>query len=164
MKYSGLILNDMAAAPGVSVSFFVQGCPHRCKGCFNPETWNFTSGKEFTNEVLEKIINGLTANGIERSLCILGGEPLCPENAPLTELVINEVKKKLPNIKVYIWTGYIYENIAERADLANILQQTHCLVDGPFILEERDITLAMRGSRNQRIINLKNGEIISIIK
>lgn len=160
MKYSGLILNDMAAAPGVSVSFFVQGCPHRCKGCFNPETWNFTGGKEFTNEVLEKIINGLTANGIERSLCILGGEPLCPENAPLTELVINEVKKKLPNIKVYIWTGYIYENIAERADLANILQQTHCLVDGPFILEERDITLKMRGSRNQRIIFLDKSKNI----
>lgn len=160
MKYSGLILNDMAAAPGVSVSFFVQGCPHRCKGCFNPETWNFTGGKEFTNEVLEKIINGLTANGIERSLCILGGEPLCPENAPLTELVINEVKKKLPNIKVYIWTGYIYENIAKRADLANILQQTHCLVDGPFILEERDITLKMRGSRNQRIIFLDKSKNI----
>lgn len=160
MKYSGLILNDMAAAPGVSVSFFVQGCPHRCKGCFNPETWNFTGGKEFTNEVLEKIINGLTANGIERSLCILGGEPLCPENAPLTELVINEVKKKLPNVKVYIWTGYIYENIAERADLANILQQTHCLVDGPFILEERDITLKMRGSRNQRIIFLDKSKNI----
>lgn len=160
MKYSGLILNDMAAAPGVSVSFFVQGCPHRCKGCFNPETWNFTGGKEFTNEVLEKIINGLTANGIERSLCILGGEPLCPENAPLTELVINEVKKKLPNIKIYIWTGYIYENIAERADLANILQQTHCLVDGPFILEERDITLKMRGSRNQRIIFLDKSKNI----
>lgn len=160
MKYSGLILNDMAAAPGVSVSFFVQGCPHRCKGCFNPETWNFTGGKEFTNEVLEKIINGLTANGIERSLCILGGEPLCPENAPLTELVINEVKKKLPDVKVYIWTGYIYENIAERADLANILQQTHCLVDGPFILEERDITLKMRGSRNQRIIFLDKSKNI----
>lgn len=160
MKYSGLILNDMAAAPGVSVSFFVQGCPHRCKGCFNPETWSFTGGKEFTNEVLEKIINGLTANGIERSLCILGGEPLCPENAPLTELVINEVKKKLPDVKVYIWTGYIYENIAERADLANILQQTHCLVDGPFILEERDITLKMRGSRNQRIIFLDKSKNI----
>lgn len=160
MKYSGLILNDMAAAPGVSVSFFVQGCPHRCKGCFNPETWSFTGGKEFTNEVLEKIINGLTANGIERSLCILGGEPLCPENAPLTELVINEVKKKLPDVKVYIWTGYIYENIAERADLTNILQQTHCLVDGPFILEERDITLKMRGSRNQRIIFLDKSKNI----
>lgn len=160
MKYSGLILNDMAAAPGVSVSFFVQGCPHRCKGCFNPETWSFTGGKEFTNEVLEKIINGLTANGIERSLCMLGGEPLCPENAPLTELVINEVKKKLPDVKVYIWTGYIYENIAERADLANILQQTHCLVDGPFILEERDITLKMRGSRNQRIIFLDKSKNI----
>ena len=160
MKYSGLILNDMAAAPGVSVSFFVQGCPHRCKGCFNPETWSFTGGKEFTNEVLEKIINGLTANGIERSLCVLGGEPLCPENAPLTELVINEVKKKLPDVKVYIWTGYIYENIAERADLANILQQTHCLVDGPFILEERDITLKMRGSRNQRIIFLDKSKNI----
>jgi anaerobic ribonucleoside-triphosphate reductase activating protein len=64
MRYSGLILNDIAAAPGLSVTFFTQGCPHRCQGCHNPDTWNFHGGKEFTPDVLDKIITGLTAQGI----------------------------------------------------------------------------------------------------
>ena len=158
MKYSGLILNDMAAAPGVCVSFFVQGCPHKCKGCFNPETWNFNDGKEFTDDVLKQIIEGLTANGINRSLCILGGEPLCPENIPLTHQVISAVKQQLPDTKIYIWTGYIYEDLIAKNNeqLNEIFALTNCIIDGPFIIEERDVTLKMRGSRNQRIISLDN--------
>ena len=80
MNYSGLILNDITAAPGLCVSFFVQGCPHRCRGCHNPETWEFGRGKEFTSDTLNQIITGLTAQGIQRDLCIMGGEPLCDEN------------------------------------------------------------------------------------
>lgn len=88
MKYAGIIYNDFSAAPGVSLSFFTQGCPHHCKGCHNQETWDFNGGKEFTHEDLTSLIKGLTANGIKRTLCIMGGEPLCPENAFLTHLVI----------------------------------------------------------------------------
>jgi pyruvate-formate lyase-activating enzyme len=73
MRYSGIIRNDLAAAPGVSVSFFTQGCPHRCKGCHNPETWDFEGGKEFTPKVLEEIYEALGANNINRSFCIMGG-------------------------------------------------------------------------------------------
>lgn len=109
MNYSGLILNDITAAPGLCVSFFVQGCPHRCKGCHNPETWDFNRGKEFTSGTLNEIISGLTAQGIQRDLCIMGGEPLCDENAFLTYLVTKEVKEKVPGAKVYIWSGYTYE-------------------------------------------------------
>ena len=94
MRYSGLILNDITAAPGLCVSFFTQGCPHKCKGCHNPETWSFERGKEFTPGTLKEIIEGLTAQGIQRDLCIMGGEPLCDENAFLTLLVIKEVKEK----------------------------------------------------------------------
>jgi anaerobic ribonucleoside-triphosphate reductase activating protein len=109
MQYSGLILNDITAAPGLCVSFFVQGCPHRCPGCHNPETWDFDGGKEFTSGTLDSIINGLTAQGIQRNLCIMGGEPLCTENAFLTFLVIKEVKDKVPEAKIYVWTGYTLE-------------------------------------------------------
>lgn len=156
MKYAGLIKNDMSAAPGVSVSFFTQGCPHRCRGCHNPETWDFEKGKEFTNDTLNDIITALTANGIERSLAVMGGEPLCQENSFLTYLVIKTVKEKLPNTKVYIWTGYYYEDLLKKHDprIVQILELTDVLIDGPYVEKLRDITLLMRGSSNQSIIDL----------
>ena len=156
MKYSGLILNDITAAPGLCVSFFVQGCPHRCKGCHNPETWGFDGGKEFTPGTLEEIISGLTAQGIQRDLCIMGGEPLCDENAFLTYLVIKEVKEKVPEAKIYIWSGYTYEQLqySGHPQIKLALEAADFLIDGPYIESERDVTLEMRGSRNQRIIDL----------
>ena len=101
MRYAGLITNDFSAAPGVSVSFYTQGCPNRCPHCQNPQTWDFKGGFNFTPEIIDKIIEALTANGIQRNLCILGGEPLCPENEFLTYLIISNVKEKLPEVKVY---------------------------------------------------------------
>ena len=160
MRYSGLNLNDMSAAEGLCVTFFTQGCPHRCSGCHNPDTWDYEGGKEFSFEVLESIITGLTAQGIKRKLCIMGGEPLCPENAFLTNLVISEVKRKLPETQVYIWTGYTYEELINHkphSSIPSILDKTDCIIDGPYIEELRDITLPMRGSSNQRIIKLKGG-------
>ena len=160
MKYSGLILNDFTAAPGVSVTFFAQGCPFRCKGCHNPETWDFEGGLEFTNNTLNQIITGLTANGIKRNLAIMGGEPLCQENLFLTVLIINEVKRQLPDTKIYIWTGYLYEDLLNdnNVRIQSILNTIDCLIDGPYIEELRDTTLSMRGSSNQRIIKLKGGK------
>ena len=93
MRYAGLIKNDLAAAPGVCVSFFVQGCPLRCPGCHNPESWSFEGGMEFSPKILNDILTSLSANGIERPLCIMGGEPLCPENLFLTTLIIKEVRQ-----------------------------------------------------------------------
>ena len=156
MKYAGLNKNDFAAAPGVSVTFFTQGCPHHCRGCHNPETWDFTGGKEFTPRVISEIIDALTDNGINRSLCIMGGEPLCEENEFITHLVISQIKEKLPETKVYIWTGFLYEDLLKNpgSHIEKILDMTDVLIDGPYIEELRDITLPMRGSSNQRIINL----------
>lgn len=158
MRYAGLIKNDLAAAPGVCVSFFVQGCPLRCPGCHNPESWDFEGGMEFTTKTLNDILTSLSANGIERPLCIMGGEPLCTENVFLTTLIIKEVRQQKPNVKIYLWTGYTYEellsNKTSNPKLEYILDNIDCLIDGPFIQEEKDITLQMRGSRNQRIIYL----------
>ena len=158
MQYAGLIKNDFSAAPGVSVSFYTQGCPHRCQGCHNPETWDFKGGKEFTANILDEIIEALQANGIKRSLCILGGEPLCPENQFLTCMIVRHVKEKLPETEIYVWTGYTYEQLKQSTDphLKNILQIIDYIIDGPYIEAERDITLPMRGSSNQRVIKLDN--------
>lgn len=156
MKYAGLIKNDMSAAPGISVSFFTQGCPHRCRGCHNPETWDFEKGKEFTSSTLDEIIEALTANGVQRSLAVMGGEPLCQENSFLTYLVVKTVKEKLPDTKVYIWTGYYYEDLIKRHDIRipQILELTDVIIDGPYVEQLRDITLPMRGSSNQSVIDL----------
>ena len=157
MRYAGMIKNDIAAGEGVNVSFFTQGCPFHCEGCHNPQTWDFLGGKEFTAETMAEIILALGANGIQRNLSIMGGEPLCPENLFLTSMVIMNVKTTYPNIKIYVWTGYTYEELLARhtSKLDWVLDNIDYLIDGPFILSQRDITLAMRGSNNQRILNMK---------
>lgn len=156
MRYSGLIKNDITAAPGLCVSFFTQGCPHHCPGCHNPETWDFNRGKEFTNDTLKEILEALTAQNIHRDLCIMGGEPLCQENAFLTRLIIQEVRKHVPGTKIYIWSGYTYEELKanQNPHITDSLRLADILIDGPYIEAERDITLDMRGSRNQRVIDL----------
>lgn len=157
MRYAGINYNDMCAAPGVSATLFTQGCPHHCEGCHNPETWDFNGGKEFTPEVLRKIVAGLTKNGIKRSFCIMGGEPLCEQNTLLTLMTIQYVKQRLPEVKIYLWTGYYYEELLKSPDpkIPLILKEVDVLIDGPFVKPLRDITLKMRGSSNQNIINLK---------
>ena len=157
MKYSGLIRNDLAAAPGISVTFFTQGCPHRCIGCYNPETWDFNGGKEFTPEVLYEIYDALAANGVKRSFCIMGGEPMCQENLFLTCMLLQNIKLHFPQIKIYLWTGYYYEQLLQMADpkVGLILDMVDVLIDGPYDEKKRDITLQMRGSSNQSIIDLK---------
>lgn len=158
MRYSGIIFNDMTAAPGLCVTFFSQGCPHRCIGCHNPESWDFQGGKEFTIDTLNSIIEGLQAQDLARSLCIMGGEPLCPENAFLTYFLISQVKSALPYTPIYIWTGYTLDDLLKHKHprVMQILKLCDYLIDGPYIAELRDITLPMRGSSNQRVINMKD--------
>ena len=158
MRYACIKYNDISNAPGVCISLYVQGCPFHCKGCHNPETWDFDGGYEFTSEVLKQLLDGIEANGVHRSLCILGGEPLHPSNVNLTSTVILSAKAKYPDLKIYIWTGYIYEELLNRDDdnTKFILNNITALIDGPYVESKRDITLKMRGSSNQRIINLTN--------
>ena len=150
MRYASIRSLDISNGEGVGVSLFVQGCPFHCKNCFNSDTWDFNGGKEFTNKVLDELITAINANNVERNLCIMGGEPLCPENEFLTNLVITEIKKIYPNIKIYIWTGYVYDDLknSNNIRIKNILKTADYLIDGPYIQKERDITLPLRGSRN----------------
>ena len=151
MRYAGIIKNDTSSGPGVCVSFFTQGCPFRCIGCQNPETWDFDGGKEFTDDVLDEVINSINANGILRPLCIMGGEPLCDENLQLVETLIYTVKEVYPDLDIYLWTGYEYDDLVNDDSVQYILENITCIIDGRFIIEKRDVTLPMRGSSNQTI-------------
>lgn len=150
MHYGKLIKCDIANGPGVRVSLFVSGCRNRCKGCFNSETWDFNYGKEFTSETVDEILEALKPNYIS-GLSILGGDPFEPENIfPVTDLCY-KVKRLYPNKSIWIYTGYLYEHLKTRAVLALV----DVLVDGPFIEAQKDLSLAFRGSRNQRIIDVQ---------
>ena len=159
MRYAGIIKNDIAAGEGVNVTFFTQGCPLHCKGCHNPQTWDFKGGKEFTTATMNEIIEALHANGVQRNFSVMGGEPLCGENAFLTNMVVSEVRKVYPNIKIYVWSGYTYDELKALAQMEPkinlVLDKSDYLIAGPFILEQRDTSLPMRGSRNQEIIDIK---------
>lgn len=158
MRLAGLKLNDCIDGEGISVSLWAQGCPHHCPGCHNPETWDFCGGYvDENNELRGKIIKGLTANGIKRNFSILGGEPLCKENAEDVLTILTCVKIALPDTKVFLWTGYTYEELESWNDatINNILSKVDVLIDGPFVQEKRDLSLWLRGSLNQRVIDLK---------
>ena len=157
MRIAGIDYNDTAAAPGISLTVYVSGCEHRCPGCHNPEAWDFNYGEELSVEIMNKILNGLTANNIPRTLCIMGGEPLHPKNRGAVGDIISNVKERFPNIEIWLWTGYLYEDLLmeHNPTLNYIFSKIDVLVDGPYIQEQRDITLKARGSRNQRIIYLQ---------
>lgn len=153
-KYAGLMTNDVTNGEGVCVSFWTQGCPHRCEGCFNPETWDFEGGKELPDDIRGQIIKAICANGITRNFSILGGEPLCDENIEEVENIIIGVRSAFPNIKIFIWTGYTLEQliIKNNEHINNVLNRIDVLIDGPFIESQKDLTLKFRGSKNQRIL------------
>ena len=154
-RYAGLITNDFANGTGTCVSFWTQGCPHHCPGCQNPETWSFNGGQEVPTDIRGQIIKAICANGIIRNFSVLGGEPLCDENLEEVDKIITAVRTAYPQIKIFVWTGYIIEELKEKHDerIDSILSQIDVLIDGPFIEAERDITLELRGSKNQRVLH-----------
>ena len=167
MRIAGLMKNDMVDGYGFCVSLWMQGCPHHCPGCQNPETWDFDGGTkiEFI-PLLKEIDDALNANNVKRNFSILGGEPLCAENVLDTNKFGLYVKNNYPDRKVFLWTGYTIEEIIEKGEPYNYcFQWADYIIDGKYIKEERDITLNLRGSRNQRIIKIDhydNGDNILI--
>lgn len=152
MRYNTIITNDVTNGEGVCVSFFVQGCPHHCSGCFNPETWDFNGGKPYNENVKWQIIKAISANSIERNFSVLGGEPLAPQNIKMVEEIIIAVRIAYPNIKIFLWTGYNFENLDfDNKSYYNILSNIDVIIDGKFIEEQKDLSLKLRGSSNQNI-------------
>lgn len=154
MRYADIKPNDSVNGEGVCVSLFVQGCNNFCEGCFNKETWDFNGGKPFGGRELQYIKRSLTANGIKRNFSVLGGEPLHSNNIKEVTTIINEIKTFDNSIKVYVWTGYLYEDLLKKYG-EKIFKNIDVLIDGKFEKDKKDITLKLRGSKNQRIINVQ---------
>lgn len=157
-RYSAIIPNDVVNGRGVCVSFFTQGCPHHCPGCFNEETWDFHGGLSYTPEVKWEIIKLISANNITRNFSVLGGEPLAPQNLEMTWDIVDAVRHAYPHIEITLWTGYTFHQLMETPSeiLINILNTIDVLIDGPFIEKEKDLSLKLRGSRNQRVWKRKD--------
>ena len=153
MRINRIKDNDIANGFGITMSLWTQGCPHHCKGCFNGETWSFTDGREFTNEDLQYILNNIDKFNVKRDLSILGGEPLCPENVDGVVEVCKVFKQKYPDKKIYMWTGYVVEDFNENQK--QVFQYIDVLVDGKFEQSKKDLSLTMKGSTNQRVIDIK---------
>ena len=149
MRYAGLIKDDVNNGLGVGLTLFTQGCPHHCKGCQNPETWSFNGGKEYTEEVYNEIIDYFTNNSYATRLTLSGGDPLYSPQIILP--LCKKVKEIRPDIRIWAYTGHVFEEVKDKPEMKYI----DVLVDGPFILEQRDITLPFRGSTNQRIIDVQ---------
>ena len=133
----------MSGSKGVQISVF---------GCHNPETWDFKGGYEIDYEKMkEKVLLKLNENNVQRNLSLLGGEPLCEENLEYALDLLAAAKQKYPNIHTFVWTGFTYENLLAKYG-KQIFKNIDTLIDGPFILAQRDLTLELRGSRNQRIL------------
>ena len=150
MNCAGIKKVDIANGPGVRVSLFVSGCRNHCPGCFNPETWDFDYGDPFTDKTEEELIKALRPSWIQ-GLSILGGDPMEPENQKALLPLLRRVKEELPEKDVWLYTGYRLESVSS----SPLLDLVDVIVDGPFIEAEKDISLAFRGSRNQRIIALR---------
>ena len=160
MYYGTIKKYDIADGEGVRVTLFVSGCTNHCKGCFQPETWDFCYGNPYTEETEQELINALRNENIQ-GLTLLGGEPFEPENQRELVKLLRRVRTELPEKDIWSYTGFVYEKDL----LAG--QRKHCevtdemlslldvLVDGPFVEELKNIRLIFRGSSNQRVLNMK---------
>lgn len=157
MNYATIKNCDIANGPGVRVSLFVSGCTHRCPGCFNEVAWDFDYGQPFTEETIESIIEMLRPSYI-RGLTLLGGEPFEPRNQADVVKLLRRVKQELPEKSIWAFSGYLFETdmLSGRiGDVSEYLSYLDVLVDGPFILSKKNLSLRFRGSENQRLIDMK---------
>lgn len=145
---------DISNGPGVGVSLFVQGCHLHCKGCFNSTAWDFNGGKEWNDDVKQKFLELASRPYIKR-ISILGGEPLSYENVfDIYELIV-EIKNKLPDKAIWLYTGYLFEYVINNQFSRKVLELCDVVVDDRYVEELKDIGLPWRGSSNQRVIDVQ---------
>ncbi len=159
MKYATIKTVDIANGTGVRVSLFVSGCTHRCPECFNEIAWDFNYGQEFNQETIDLILKALEPSHIA-GLTLLGGEPMELVNQEGLIPLLQQVRKMYPDKDIWCYTGYLYEDLLPGGKVHGpysdeILSYLDILVDGPFILAQKNIRLKFRGSENQRIIDVK---------
>lgn len=152
IRLAGVVRESIVDGPGLRFTVFCQGCPHGCEGCHNPATHDFGGGYDCE---ISKIIAAVDENPLLDGVTFSGGEPMCQPEA--FAALAEELKKRKLNIMVY--TGYTYEELLKLAEtkpaVGKLLELTDYLVDGRFILAERDLTLPFRGSTNQRILDME---------
>ena len=157
MRYNKIRKMDISNGPGVRVSIFMQGCEFKCKGCFNEETWNFSCGKEFTDETINRVLE-LSDKEYIKGLSILGGEPMHPKNIEGTKELAKKFKEKFPNKSVWTWSGFLFEGLDK-----DVLKYIDVLVDGRYEMDKYHPNLKWKGSSNQRVIDvqksLKNNKV-----
>ena len=169
MNYCGIKKCDIANGQGVRVTLFVSGCTHHCKGCFQPETWDFEYGDAFTEETEKEIMEYLAPDYI-KGLTLLGGEPFEPVNQRVLVKFIKKVREAYPKKNIWCYTGYLLDEELLKPSRARcevtdeMLSYIDVLVDGEFVLEKKNISLKFCGSENQRLIDLvptlEKGEIV----
>ena len=159
MRFADIKYCDIANGVGVRTSLFVSGCRNHCEGCFNSGTWSFEVGEPFTRAVEDEIIASLEPAYV-RGLSVLGGEPLEPENQEALLPFLKRVRQECPGKDIWLYTGFTWEALTQGPSRAHtsiietLLEQIDVLVDGPFMLAQKDISLRFRGSANQRLIDV----------
>lgn len=160
MNYAGIKYCDIANGTGCRTVLFVSGCRNACKGCFQPQTWDFGYGEPFDEKVQKEVLDSLAPDYIT-GITLLGGEPFEPENQKELVPFMRKVVAQYPNKNVWAFTGYIYDKDLlaggrrHTEDTDELLSMIDVLVDGPFVEELKDITLKFRGSSNQRVLDLR---------
>ena len=160
MNYAGIKYCDLANGTGCRTVLFVSGCRNACKGCFQPQTWDFGYGEPFDEKVQKEVLDSLAPDYIT-GITLLGGEPFEPENQKELVPFMRKVVAQYPNKNVWAFTGYIYDKDLlaggrrHTEDTDELLSMIDVLVDGPFVEELKDITLKFRGSSNQRVLDLR---------
>ena len=167
MRFASMRNLDISNGEGVGVSLFVQGCDRHCFNCFNPDTWDFNGGKEWTEETKNKFIKLIDRPYINR-ISVLGGEPLAEQNLDEVLSLIKEIRISFPEKTIWLYTGYKFEQIKDvfmeskkwfwkhsAITRWEIISNVDILVDGEYIDEQKDLSLRFRGSKNQRVIDVK---------
>lgn len=167
MHYSNIKYVDIANGPGIRTTLFVSGCRRYCEQCFNPETWDFNHGDEFTGEVADKVLDSLAPSHVD-GLTLLGGEPFEPGNQPSVLDLVCRVRERYGSSKtIWAFSGFTFEELTgiEQPHICSpcnpmtdstdaILDFIDVLVDGPFVNRLKDLSLRFRGSSNQRILDV----------
>ena len=151
MRYNLIRKMDISNGPGVRVSIFMQGCAFHCKNCFNPETWSFEAGEEFTDKTIEEVLKLCEQSHI-KGLSILGGEPMHPINIEGTTKLAKAFKERFPEKSLWAWSGFKFDEDLKGKEVLNYLD---VLVDGQYVDELHDFRLKWRGSSNQRVIDVQ---------
>ena len=164
MYYGKIIENDTVnCIDGITVSLFMSGCPHHCKGCFNEETWNPTFGTEIkVDDLISLLKDKINAYDIKRHFSVLGGEPLAPYNIENTLTIVSTIRKEFNDIEIYLWSGYTIEEINKMNNSKEILNNINYLIEGRFVESKKDLKLKLRGSSNQRIFKNVNNHMIEV--